>query len=67
MKEEATDLAQIAVTLLESPGFVVNRTKSVLEPCQEMLFLGFCINLLYMTVQVPQQKLVKCNRRQATC
>ena len=47
-KEEANNLAEIAVTLLESLGFLVNPT-----------FLGFCINSSDMTIQVPQQKLLK--------
>ena len=44
-KEEAANLAELAVALLEALGFIVNRTKSVLVPCQEMQFLGFAINL----------------------
>ena len=58
-REEATCLAEIAVSMFEALGFVVNHPKSILQPCQELQFLGFNVNLVDMTICVPQTKLEK--------
>ena len=62
-KEEAAGLAELTVALLEALGFVVNRAKSVLVPCQEMQFLGFAINSVDMTIRVPHEKMLKMQTR----
>ena len=49
----------LAVALLEAPGFVINRPKFILQPCQELQFLGFVINSKKMTIRVPPEKLLK--------
>ena len=58
-EEEASCLAEMAVSLFEALGFVVNRPKSILQPCQELQFLGFNVNSVDMTIRVPQRKLEK--------
>ena len=58
-KEEAAWLAEIAVSLFEALGFVVNRPKSILQPCQKLQFLGFIVSSAEMTIRVPEKKLTK--------
>ena len=45
------------VELLESLGFIVNREKSSLISSQEIVYLGFVIDSVRMTVSLPQNKL----------
>jgi hypothetical protein len=47
------------IFLLEHLGFVLNHEKSVLEPSQQMRFLGVQINSVTMTLSVPEQKAQK--------
>ena len=47
---------EIAVSLLESLGFLINRTKSVLEPSQSVKFLGFIIHSNPMSISLPKEK-----------
>ena len=56
---EAACLAEIAISLLEALGFVVNYPKSIIQPCQELQFLGFSINSADMNIRVPKEKLKK--------
>ena len=44
------------VTLLDSLGFTVHPTKSVLVPTQILVFLGFVLNSIYMTVTLTRDK-----------
>ena len=46
-----------AIDLLESLGFLVNYDKLVLDPVQEIVFLGFVLNSIAKEVRLPQQKL----------
>ena len=62
-EEQARCLAETAVALLEALGFVINRPKSILQPCQELQFLGFVINSKKMTIRVPPEKLSKIQTR----
>ena len=49
----------MAVTLLESLGFTVNREKSRLIPTQVLTFLGFVINSTLETLSLPEEKVLK--------
>ena len=46
-KELARQMTWAAIDLLESLGFLVNHQKSVLEPTQELTFLGFVLDSRY--------------------
>ena len=56
-KELARQQTWTAIDLLESLGFLVNYDKSVLDPVQEIVFLGFVLNSIAKEVGLPQQKL----------
>ena len=56
-KEEAQILGHLVLALLQSLGFTVNMKKSILEPVQELEFLGFAISSVLMKIQIPQPKL----------
>ena len=43
-------------TLLDSLGLVVHEGKSVLEPTQSLVFLGFRIDSIHMEISLPQEK-----------
>ena len=45
------------IDLLQAPGFVINREKSVLVPAQEMEFLGFSIDTQLAILRLPSEKL----------
>ena len=47
------------LTLLEALGFLVNYPKSVLEPTQILVFLGFIINSVRKELSLPPEKVVK--------
>ncbi|CAC5365143.1 unnamed protein product [Mytilus coruscus] len=42
--------------LLDQCGFTIHPIKSVLHPCQEVIFLGFVINSITMTVKLKPEK-----------
>jgi hypothetical protein len=42
--------------LLTSVGFLLHKDKSVREPTQRILFLGFIIDSTSMTLEIPQDK-----------
>jgi hypothetical protein len=45
------------VYLLENLGFVINKEKSILDPTQEIEFLGFVINSKTLELSLPQRKI----------
>lgn len=45
-----------ALHLLENLGFIINMTKSQLDPTQTLEFLGFLVNTRDMTLVLPQGK-----------
>ena len=45
------------ISLLELPGFSINREKSTVIPCQKINFLGFVIDSLRMTLSLSEEKL----------
>lgn len=58
-KTESNTNTSMAVQLLQSLGFTVNREKSHLEPCQQITFLGFIINSETLTLSLPMEKVNK--------
>ena len=57
--QEAQSHTALAVSLLESLGFAINREKSRLIPTQIITFLGFVIDSTVETLSLPQEKVVK--------
>ena len=55
--------AAIVVKILESLGFIINKEKSVLIPSQKMVFLGYVIDSVKMTVALPEEKLIKLKKQ----
>ena len=51
--------AAIVVQILESLGFIINKEKSVLIPSQKIVFLGYVIDSVAITVSLPEEKLNK--------
>lgn len=45
-----------AVALFQSLGFIIHDEKSVLEPTQRLVFLGFLLNSTNMTVRPTEEK-----------
>ena len=43
-KEELSQITQVLVEFLTSLGFLVNKEKSVLIPCQSLTYLGFIVD-----------------------
>ena len=58
-RELSSQEAAIVVQILESLGFIINREKSVLIPSQKIVFLGYVIDSVAMTVSLPGEKLNK--------
>ena len=58
-KLECDQNVKFTVTLLESLGFIVNYSKSVLSPSTECKFLGFDFNSDNMTIALPLEKRLK--------
>ena len=48
-----------AIMLLESLGFTINHTKSILEPTVEITHLGFKINSISQIISLPDEKVEK--------
>ena len=47
------------VSLLQSPGFVLNEEKSELVPTQKIVFLGFIVDSVRMSLALSQDKIDK--------
>ena len=47
------------ISLFESLGFVINKQKSVLQPCKKIKFLGYWIDSENMKVTLPREKVQK--------
>ena len=58
-RELSSQEAAIVVQILESLGFITNKEKSVLIPSQKIVFLGYVIDSVAMTVSLPEEKLNK--------
>ena len=57
--EEILMSRDTVIFLLQHLGFVLNMERSILNPVQEIEFLGVTINSLKMCLLLPQEKLVK--------
>ena len=57
--QECLDNIKATLRCLQSLGFVIHPTKSVLHPTQEIVFLGFIINTNDMTVRLTAEKKTK--------
>jgi hypothetical protein len=55
--EEITTARDSTIYLLESLGFVINYQKSVLQPTQNIEFLGVVINSVTMTMSLTEEKI----------
>ena len=53
---QATKAVTATSELLSELGFIIHPTKSVIEPVQEIKFLGFVLNSIDMTVTLPSDK-----------
>ena len=54
--EQTRRFTQMAMSLLESLGFIINKENSILKPTQVLTFLGFTINSVNMTLNLPHDK-----------
>jgi hypothetical protein len=54
---QATQHTQLVVQKLESLGWIINYSKSILKPQQSMEHLGFLLDTTTMTAQLPGKKL----------
>ena len=57
--EEIVAARVSVIFLLQHLGFVINFKKCVLEPTQEIEFLGMIVNSKTMTLSLPQEKVQK--------
>ena len=55
-KEELTLTTDTVIYLIQNLGFLINRKTSVLDPCQNIQFLGMEINSVEMTLTLPLEK-----------
>ncbi len=56
-REQALEARDTAIYLLQSLGLTINWKKSILQPCQNLLYLGVIVNSMDMTFQVPENKI----------
>ena len=56
-EEEILMARDTVIYLLQALGFVINWAKSVLEPAQEMEFLGIVINSKEMSMLLTEEKI----------
>lgn len=56
-KHSCTKNVNKTLHLLESLGFVVNKSKCVFEPSQLVTFLGFIFDTVNMIIRLPQDKI----------
>ena len=64
--EETRRFTEMAMSLLESLGFIINKEKSILKPTQVLTFLGFTINSVNMTLNLPHDKVTAIQRQLLT-
>ena len=55
------------IYLLQHLGFLLNLKKSVLQPCQEIEFLGLIVNSVNLTLSLPLQKVQKAQEECTKC
>eukprot|EP01132_Coremiostelium_polycephalum_P010169 gene10169-12475_t len=55
-QEECQNHIQQVLSLLTTLGFTPNLEKSVLTPCQQLIFLGFLVDSQKMKLFIPQDK-----------
>ncbi|XP_067682740.1 uncharacterized protein [Haliotis asinina] len=55
-KVECADNVRRTVTLLQDLGFIIHAEKSKLVPTQEIEFLGFVLNSVFMTIRLAPEK-----------
>jgi len=56
-REEAIRVRDLVADILKVSGLTINSAKSVLDPAQEVIFLGLHVSTLTMVVSLPQAKL----------
>ena len=56
--ERTSQSSHLVCSTLESSGFVAQPSKSVSEPSQCVVWLGFVVNLALGQIQVPDAKIV---------
>ena len=58
-EDRETLLKQVhqTITLLEQLGFTVNRLKSILDPCHQIIYLGLQVDTTSMTLSLPTEKM----------
>ena len=61
-KEECRENVKATINLSLQLGFVVHSRKSVLEPTQEVVFLGFILNSRDMIISLTPEKATKLKR-----
>ena len=55
-KEECFQTIEATVSLLEILSFAIHKRKSILNPTQEIEFLGFVFNSVTMTISITKGK-----------
>ena len=55
--EEILMSRDTTIFLLQHLGFVLNMEKSILNPAQEIEFLGLTVNSAKMTLSLPEQRI----------
>lgn len=55
-KQSTLNATQVILETFVELGFIINNQKSVLEPVQDILFLGFIFNSLRMSIRLPFDK-----------
>lgn len=56
---ELIEITKEAMILLKHIGFLINLEKSQIMPQQRIVFLGFILNSIKMTMSLPEEKLAK--------
>ncbi len=57
--DECKKAVETVKRLLKKVGFTINVEKSQLVPCQRVKYLGFIIDSINMTIELPEDKVVK--------
>ena len=60
--EEARQVTANTLALFQALGFLINWEKSILEPKQEIVFLGLLVSSRTMTLSLPSPKLIDLHR-----